>query len=530
MTFSWNSQTVELGLREIADGEPKILRRFADLLNDYHHEERDIAYWDLIGGEWALHFTHAVYAALQGVDDTSPRHTVQRPIPVFADHQDFMATITSDTQFIPALSVMAEKSLRSSQAGNATFSGSHKIIGAGLDGLLLRSRRTAKQCLYRALTGSAAPFLFCRPYIRSDLTKWYGTLRKWRGWARQDDLDYPIQTTASLDSNWRTSRSSDMQLRDWTDVTMALLPLYMPLAYLEGFVDYRRRAHALRLRRPRAMYTANSLHGHLLFKVLAADWRGEGTLVLNHQHGGGYGIDRIHPLEEYESRVACKFYSWGWSERTNQRPLSPASICLDRRPSKRTHRILVNCMDFPQVLYRIHFHPMPGSVDQMLEQTATFIASLRGVSGVTVRPYLRDYGHDLLGRLKRTETAFEIDDSSVGGPAAYARSALVVHNYLGTAWLETLAMNVPTVCFFDSQTYAFRSAAQPFIDRLVDVGVLHTSAIEAADHVRSICNDPSGWWTGPEVQSARENFVRQYANFSPNWMAEWQEEFQRCLS
>ena len=187
-------------------------------------------------------------------------------------------------------------------------------------------------------------------------------------------------------------------------------------------------------------------------------------------------------------------------------------------------------MDFPQVLYRIHFHPMPGSVDQMLEQTATFIASLRGVSGVTVRPYLRDYGHDLLGRLKRTETAFEIDDSSVGGPAAYARSALVVHNYLGTAWLETLAMNVPTVCFFDSQTYAFRSAAQPFIDRLVDVGVLHTSAIEAADHVRSICNDPSGWWTGPEVQSARENFVRQYANFSPNWMAEWQEEFQRCLS
>jgi putative transferase (TIGR04331 family) len=106
----------------------------------------------------------------------------------------------------------------------------------------------------------------------------------------------------------------------------------------------------------------------------------------------------------------------------------------------------------------------------------------------------------------------------------------VVHNYLGTSWLETLAMNVPTVCFYDPGLYAPREPARPYFDMLVRVGILHHSGREAAKFVNAFKGDPSAWWNSAEVQAARETFVARYANFSDDWLAAWQAEFESLLA
>jgi putative transferase (TIGR04331 family) len=105
----------------------------------------------------------------------------------------------------------------------------------------------------------------------------------------------------------------------------------------------------------------------------------------------------------------------------------------------------------------------------------------------------------------------------------------VVHNYLGTSWLETLVMNIPTVCFYDPDTYAFRDAAQPFIERLEAVGILHRSGVAAARHVVHVRSDPQGWWRRPDIQEAREAFVDRYANFSRDWAVRWEAEFRTWI-
>ncbi|MGA1764728.1 MAG: hypothetical protein ACO4A3_08620, partial [Ilumatobacteraceae bacterium] len=103
-------------------------------------------------------------------------------------------------------------------------------------------------------------------------------------------------------------------------------------------------------------------------------------------------------------------------------------------------------------------------------------------------------------------------------------ATLVVHNYLGTSWLETLAMNIPTVCFYDPNLYQPRAAAQPFVDALARVGIIHYSGREAARFVNSFRGDPSAWWKSAEVQEVREAFVARYANFSDDWLDAWQDE------
>ena len=152
--------------------------------------------------------------------------------------------------------------------------------------------------------------------------EWGATLTKWRKWARHDDLDYPIELTAAVDTEWRLAGFRQIyQYLAFSDLVCALLPLYVPALYLEALAAYRQKAQSLNLPRPRAVYTATSLHGHSLFKVLAADWQEEGTKLINHQHGGGYGIDRMHAGEEYETRVADRFCTLGWKGiRQSRRP------------------------------------------------------------------------------------------------------------------------------------------------------------------------------------------------------------------
>ncbi|MFZ9533134.1 MAG: hypothetical protein ACO29D_06630, partial [Ilumatobacteraceae bacterium] len=75
-----------------------------------------------------------------------------------------------------------------------------------------------------------------------------------------------------------------------------------------------------------------------------------------------------------------------------------------------------------------------------------------------------------------------------------------------------------------------RAAAQPFVDALARVGVIHYSGKDAAKFVNSLHGDPSAWWRSAEVQEAREAFVARYANFSDNWLEAWQEEFESLLA
>jgi putative transferase (TIGR04331 family) len=73
---------------------------------------------------------------------------------------------------------------------------------------------------------------------------------------------------------------------------------------------------------------------HLPFKILAAEWRECGTKLLYHQHGGGYGIDKVHAFEDYETRVSDYYFTWGWSS-PNHRKVGPLSHSMLHVPKEK---------------------------------------------------------------------------------------------------------------------------------------------------------------------------------------------------
>lgn len=526
----WNKNAVSTALDHLGAQQPLLLGYLTDILNRYHKWNRSTSYYDVLCGEWLMHFSHVVYSHYIGITHGGTCKTTQNPIAVFSDFYDYQFAMVGNSALNDQLREISTALLNGRSPKHHLLSGQTVNFSRPQKSLLAKLKWGIKSLGQKSVGNPNAQVLICQPYAKCLNTDWVKTMIRWRAWARQDDFEYSIDVSARIDSAWRYQSAASIKVGNYRELVFALLPIYVPALYLEGLSTYRAAAHALGLKRPAVAFTATSLHGHSLFKVLAADWRDDGMRIINRQHGGGYGIDRLHASEEYETRVADRFCTMGW--RGNSPKQAPLKTPLSREQFQCTPvkgRILLTCIHYPKQVYRIHFQPMPGTIDTMIAETASFVGATAGWPELRVRSFPNDYGSGLVKILKAANPELHLDDMRVTGLHSYLQAELVAHSYLGTSWLETLALNIPTVCFYDPQTYDFREAVIPFIDRFESAGILHRDGAAAASFIGNIRKNPRSWWNSPDIQNLRREFVEQYANFSPDWAREWEQELSNWV-
>jgi putative transferase (TIGR04331 family) len=349
----------------------------------------------------------------------------------------------------------------------------------------------------------------------------------WRKWAKQDDLDFSLVARTEVDSAWRHKHLTNVSIgTNLGETANALLSAFIPVCALEGFADFKSKVKNARPKRFAHVYSAQALWTHFAFKVLAAEWCEQGTKLHYHQHGGWYGLDESHVGEIYESRVSDFYYTWGWSRgNSNTKALPPVTPSFQVREQLFDSLI---CFDQPQQIYRLQYFPLPGTLQNMYDQTADFIRARESVTELRIRLFPGEYGAQQKNAILRANGR-AIFDNSQDIFSQYSSSRIVFHNYLGTSWLETLGNNIPTICFYDVDAYRFRSDAKPLLEDLVKVGVLHISGLSAAEKANAVESDVDSWWLSEEVQIARRNFVTQFANYSTDWKQIWRENFLEAI-
>ena len=380
-----------------------------------------------------------------------------------------------------------------------------------------------------ALAGTRrAPVRVTDPYLKTSLWDEIRGALRGRRTIRWQSASSPQLPRADVDAQRRASLAQQFALSDGQSLLRQSIALTAPVELVEqhhALVEWAETnvdSHA------RAMYAANAHQASTSFRHLLFEQKLSGSKILIHQHGGGYGVDMQHPGEFHDTFIADVFYTWGWNRPDlgdKVRPLATAFPARHRgQPSN--HYLLMSLAVTPN-FYRLQAFVLPHHVNRVVDETESFVRSL--TSAVPLR--LRSSGSTdfPMNRLEGSAVDLTKDDRHESGSLAASRSKLVVHNYLGTPWLETLAMNVPTVCYYDPAIFRPREAARPYLDALARVGVLHYSGADAARFVNDLKGDPSSWWSKPEVQDAREKFVARYANFSENWLPGWIEEFERLL-
>ena len=80
---------------------------------------------------------------------------------------------------------------------------------------------------------------------------------------------------------------------------------------------------------------------------------------------------------------------------------------------------------------------------------------------------------------------------------------------------------MPTILYWDPQRWELRPEAEETFDNLRAAKILFDSPEDAAAQLSAVYADPTEWWQGPAVQSARREFVERYAMNSPAWPRMW---------
>ena len=394
---------------------------------------------------------------------------------------------------------------------------------------LQRFQRVTRRTLVSRLIGPReARVSVLLPYLKisggSELRAAWRARRELR-WDtdRQPQLPIPTVNEAARKSVAFAALQSD----DTDQYLRALIAITAPLDLVENFWALHSWA-AKQDFTPKLWYTATAQHTSTAFMHRMAIARERGGRLLVHQHGGGYGIDEQHLGEDHDIAVSDRFYTFGWSRADQPSRVGPLPTAMPQRLQGTPQGILLMSLPVTTEMYRLQPFSLPSHIERAVTLTSDFTFQLVATTKLTLRHSGRD--RFPMVRLANAQVTIDEDAGLTPGSVAGSRAALVVHNYLGTSWLETLAMNVPTVCFYDPEFYRPRAEARPFLDALVRVGVLHYSGSEAAKFVNSLRGNPTAWWQSAEVQEAREAFVARYANFNDNWLEAWTEEFERLLS
>jgi putative transferase (TIGR04331 family) len=294
----------------------------------------------------------------------------------------------------------------------------------------------------------------------------------------------------------------------------------LPTCYLEGYESILNQVKNLPWPdSPKFIFTSNSFDSDEVFKLYAAEKSEQGTPYYIGQHGNNYGTYKFNYSETECVENSDKFLTWGWTDGRskcipafNFKMVGLSHISWDEKGGL----LLVEvCLPHGIETWDVNSEFEKYQNDQFI-----FVKNLPKMiqQALTVRlhpSFLRYKWFENL-RWKDKSPFIKIEYGYAKILNLISKSRLVVFSYDSTGLLETLYLNIPTICFWSGGLSHLRDNAKPYYIKLQEVGILHYSPESAARKVTEIWEDVMAWWNGDIVQSSRSEFCERFSRKSEN--------------
>ena len=325
----------------------------------------------------------------------------------------------------------------------------------------------------------------------------------------------------------RGARAARLELGELERVALRLLVDDLPATAVERHRQLAARAARVPYRNATQIVSDDGWYFDEVFKAWAAERANAGARLVAVQHGGGYGAREVDTGEWFERSVTDRFISWGWTA-TGVVPLpSPRlSAGLGRRlgEAREAPTLLWAGNAVPPHVFSYESWPQADQYLAYLAWQKRFLAALSEevLARLTFRPYTRDYGRDAIGELRRVRPGLQVDaHGKLDFLGALAGSAGFLCDNLNTTYLQAMALDVPTVLFWDPEVFRSNAEHRVWEERLEAVGVLHRTPEDAARHLGALGGDLGRWWLEPDVRRVVLAYRRRYAHAERGWLRTW---------
>lgn len=259
-----------------------------------------------------------------------------------------------------------------------------------------------------------------------------------------------------------------------------------------------------------------------------------GERLIQTQHGGYYGVLKSHPAVIHIEYREDAFLSWGFDRQNGVSDgIIPAaapmlSAIRDRHRGGERYLFVGTDIQFDNI--HLTTRPRGPAWFGYVDWKRQFLSALPGNVAASI-----DYRPDFRVRNDLDDVA-AVRDAVPGMPLATGNlvarlltSKAVILDHPGTTMNQCFAAGAPTVCYWNPAHWTLDEAAEPYFDELRRAGILHDDPVSAARHLARIDGDLAGWWSTPEVLSARNNWSRQFARTGRFWLGDWIAAYLRFV-
>jgi putative transferase (TIGR04331 family) len=297
------------------------------------------------------------------------------------------------------------------------------------------------------------------------------------------------------------------------------MKLAIPTAYIEGYFETCNILKKISWpNKPLLIFTSNAYFADEIFKAWVAKKVLDNTLYIIGQHGGAYGVEGFPHRTELHEKISSDYWlSWGWSDDINETVIPSLNLKLIGKKEVNPNYKAKNILQVTNDLFP--YSRNSWSSDEFnkiyMNEQFNFASSLRDDirENLVVRLHSKHayYGvnQELAWRKHHREISINQGVSDI--QSLIRSSRIIVSTYNATLFLETLALNIPTVIFWNPVQNDLSKESTPYFEMLKAVKILHDNPEAAANHVSSVWDDISYWWDDDELQRTRKVFCDEYS-------------------
>jgi len=287
----------------------------------------------------------------------------------------------------------------------------------------------------------------------------------------------------------------------------------LPLSYLE---NYQAIVMGVKLKYPNKVSVINTAVSDVVddeFKIWSAEQRGRGAKYVINQHGGLYGLGKFMPLEKLQIASSDLFLTWGWSNCNKTIPVGALKLKFKKKKNRqqRKKQILVILLGNPKYPYWCTSVPCGSAlVKYFNDQFGLFEALPLHLRGYTkFRFGTNDFNWGFEAEFKRR---YPINIDASGYMDSIESAGLCICTYNATTMLETIALDIPTIMYWDPELFSIRESAISIFDELKECGLLQSNPEQIAKFLDENFNTIDLWWNSQKVELVRRKFMSIYGN------------------